>query len=460
MATRKQLITYFVAALAGVLLSSCAVVDPNRVLSRSASQPTPFPTTPFPMPDTDWRERALDFVWTTVNERYYDPNLNGVDWKAVRTRYEPLLKAAKSDDEYWELLDKMTGELSDSHTRIHPPKLVAQQRSNESHSLGLGFAELGTGSGAALTVTTVHPQSDAFWAGVRPGMTIRMIDGEPALEKYRALLSTVRKSSTEWARTRGAVRKITAGDLDSSITMQFVRQDGSTIDATMKRRKFVPPFDFTHRVLPSGFGYVRFSGFNGSFEEAIKAEIRRMKDTPGMIIDLRNNGGGSGGMAADLIAEFLKDDFKGGRVLTRTGKPITVFFYPVIKTEAAIKGRGAAAYTKPVVVLTNEFSASASEMFTMALKEANRVTVVGERTCGCLLGYMGLADVPGGAQMAYSEIGYLNRDGSRVEGNGIAPDLAVPPSRDDLLLNRDRVLERAVAYLQAATSAIPPAANK
>ncbi|NJR72155.1 MAG: peptidase S41, partial [Gammaproteobacteria bacterium] len=47
---------------------------------------------------------------------------------AVRAAYEPRILAAKTDDEYWELLDKMTGELKDSHTRVHSPKLVQQQR--------------------------------------------------------------------------------------------------------------------------------------------------------------------------------------------------------------------------------------------------------------------------------------------------------------------------------------------
>lgn len=439
------------ALLLALALSSCAIVDPNRIITRSAgNQPNPFPVTPFPMADTNWRQHAIDFVWTTVNERYYDPRLNGVDWQAVRARYEPQLLATQDDDAFWELLDKMTGELKDSHTRIHPPKLVAQQRDNETHGLGINFAELD----GALTLTTVHVQSDAWWAGVRPGMTITRIEGAEALPRYRALLAEARQSSTEWARTRGAVRKISAGEPGSSVTMQFQRTDKTLIDVTMKRRKFPVPIDLTHRVLPSGFGYIRFSGFNGNLESGIRAEISRMKDAPGMIIDLRNNGGGSGGMAASLIAEFLGEDYKGGKVQTRTGKPITVFFVPVIKTEAEIRARRT--YLKPLVILTNEFSASASEMFTMALRDAKRATVIGERTCGCLLGYMGLADVPGGAQMAYSEIGYLNRDGSRVEGNGILPDIAVQPTRDDLSATRDRVLERAVAYLQEVTAASGP----
>lgn len=423
-------------------LCGCAILDPNRVLTRS-NMPLLTPSVPVPSADNNWRAEALDFVWTTVNERYYDPKLNGLDWMATRTKYEPLLLAAKTDDEYWELLDKMTGELKDSHTRIHSPKQVQQQRNNESHSLGVGFAEID----GSIVVTSVHPQSDAFWAGVRAGMVISRIDGESALPLYQRLVAEARDSSTPWARTRGAIRKINAGDIDSKVDMVFVRDDKTEIAVTMKRRKFTALPEFMPRVLPSGFGYIRFSGFVGGMEGGIIAEIEKMKDAPGMIIDLRNNGGGSGAMAGNILSRFFKDKQTGLKTLTRTGKPITVMFVPITKMDEAIKGVGDKAYTKPVVLLINESSASASEIFSIAMKETKRATLIGQRTCGCLLGYFGLADVPGGAQMAYSEIGFMTKSGDRIEGNGVAPDIEVKLTRNDYLLNRDPVLERAVEYL-------------
>jgi carboxyl-terminal processing protease len=439
----------FVCGLLLMAATGCSVLDPNRILTRTQVAP-PVPVTPVPMPEDNFRQAAIDFVWTTVNERYYDPKLNGLDWKAVRAKYEPQLLATKTDDEFWELLDRMTGELKDSHTRIHSPKLVQQQRNNESHSLGLGFIELDD----TIVVTSVHPQSDAWWAGVRAGMTIRTIDGEAALPLYRKLVTESRDTSTPWARTRGAVRKVNAGDIGTEVSMTFVRADGTTIDLRMKRRKFAVPPDFTPRVLPSGFGYLRFSNFLGNLEGGIVAEIDKMKDAPGMIIDLRNNGGGSGGMSANLLARFFKDKQTGMKTVTRTGKPISVFFYPITKMEEEIKGIGDKAYTKPVVVLTNESSASASEIFSSMMKETKRATLIGQRTCGCLLGYFGLADVPGGAQMAYSEIGFVTKSGGRIEGDGVAPDIEVKMTREDYLFNRDRVLERAVAFLAENTKPV------
>lgn len=426
------------------LLNACAILDPYNIVGRVKAVDAP-PSVPVPdLSATTWRRDAFEIVWHTINEKYYDTKLNGVNWQAVRTTYEPQILSADSDDRYWELLDKMTGELKDAHTRVHGPKIAAQQRDQEVHSLGLGFLEIDN----TLVVISTHVESDPWWAGVRPGMTIKTINGEPALALYRRLLSEARDTSTSWARTRGAMRKIVAGDPDTKVTMTFARMDGSEIVATMKRRKFRTPPEFTQRVLPSGFGYIRFSNFVGSLESGILRAITSMKDGPGMIVDLRNNGGGSGDMASTLVTKFLSETHKVGRIVTRTGKPVTLAFIPLMKLEPELKGNKETAYTKPLVILTNENSASASEMFSGALQDLGRATIIGQRTCGCLLGYLGYADLPGGGQLAYSEIGFISSKGKRIEGVGVTPDIEIQPAREDILFSRDRVLEAAEHFLQ------------
>ena len=439
-----------------LLLNACVILDPHNIVGRikaaDAAASVPVPE----LSATTWKRDAFEIVWNTINEKYYDTNLNGVDWLAVRAKYELQILNAENDDRYWELLDNMTGELKDAHTRVHGPKLAAQQRDQEVHSLGLGFLEIDN----ALVVTNIHAESDPWWAGVRTGMTIKTIDGEPALALYQRLLTEVRYTSTPWARTRVAVRKIVAGDPDTTITMTFARLDGGEITATMKRRKFRTPPELTQRVLPSGFGYVRFSNFVSNLESGILQAITSMKDGPGMIVDLRNNGGGSGDMASTLVTKFLSETHKAGRILTRTGKPVTIAFIPLMKLEPEFKGDKESAYTKPLVILTNEISASASEMFAGALQDIGRATIIGQRTCGCLLGYLGYADLPGGGQLAYSEIGFASSKGKRVEGVGVKPDIEIQPAREDFLFNRDRVLEAAETFLHQKVKTEPKGKGK
>ena len=436
-------------SLASALLASgCAVIDPHNIIGRIHVSP-PLADTPVPNVGGDaWKQAALDYVWNTVNEKYYDAALNGVDWRAARTKYEPLLKQSKTDDEYWELLDKMTGELKDSHTRVQSPKQVAQQRVNESHSLGFTFLE----QDGALLVTGVSPDSDAYWAGVRAGMTVKTINSEPALTLYQRLSLEVRDSSTRWARSRGVVRKISAGEIDTKVDITFARMDGSEISATIKRRAFKTTPEFTQRILPSGFGYISFSNFVGGLEGNILKAIDKMKTTPGMIVDLRNNGGGSLSMSGNLMSKFFSDKTKGAKVLTRTGKAPTLFFMETISLDPELKGSKDTAYTAPVVILTNQNSASASEIFAATFQDLGRATVIGARTCGCLLGYMGYADIPGGGQLAYSEMGFVSPKGKRVEGDGVMPDIEVKLTQSDFAANRDRGLEAAVDFLKQKTT--------
>ena len=111
-----------------------------------------------------------------------------------------------------------------------------------------------------------------------------------------------------------------------------------------------------------------------------------------------------------------------------------------------------------MAVLVDAGSASASELFAGLLQSHGRATVVGETTCGCLLAFLGYAAVPGGGQLAYSEVGFVFPDGSRIEGKGVAPNVPVPVRAADLQLGRDRALEEAQAVLRVQ-AAIPAEAK-
>ncbi|MCY7387137.1 MAG: hypothetical protein LH481_03585, partial [Burkholderiales bacterium] len=63
-------------------------------------------------------------------------------------------------------------------------------------------------------------------------------------------------------------------------------------------------------------------------------------------------------------------------------------------------------------------------------------------------GYLGYADLAGGGQLAYSELGFITPKGKRIEGEGVKPDVEVKLAREDILFNRDRVLEAAERFLQ------------
>lgn len=444
--------TLFVVAF----VSGCTSFDPYNLIGRQNNPhgvvgSSEWAYTPSPESARALRAQTLDSVWNTVNDRYYRADLNGVDWKAAREKWSPLVLDAKTEDDFWERLDYMAGELADSHTRVESPKAVARRRAQQSFSLGLSLRVIDE----TLVVLSVHPESDAYWAGVRAGMRVTKIGDADAVSQWREWLQAARKTSSATATLRAPLRKLNvmaeaASKTGRGITLMFERTGGSaeTFTAQLKPTTLSTRPTVSHRTLPSGLGYVRLTAFSESLRAALLDAIKSLKDTPALIIDLRGNGGGSAAMAEALVGTFYKQKTLIANTTTRTGVPITLAFGAIklSSAERHVTGR-ADAYTGKLAILLDADSASASEATAGALQSTGRATVIGETSCGCLLAFMGYASLPGGGELAYSEIGFKTVKGDAIEGRGVIPDIIVSRSTEDIRMARDRVLESAQAHL-------------
>ena len=435
---------------ASIGIASCTVVDPHNMIGRQFGEASSLPTEVVPSAGSAalslaGRERAFDFVWHTINDRYHDARLNGTDWIGVGMRYRPLAFAARDDEAFWDVLDRMAGELKDAHTRVESPRRVELRKRDESVTLGISFIPVA----GVLAVSSVHPESDAWWAGVRPGMTVVTIAGEPAAQAYEKLKADTRFDSTERSRHLRAVRRLVTGELGTVVAFTFERGDGSRFEATLSRRKVAARNFATHRVLPSGYGYIRFTQWSVTLTSRAIAALEELIDTPGLVIDLRGNPGGSVHAVNLLLGKFFATRTELGHATTRTGQPVAMMLgaVEIIKLKRTVEG-DRNAYKGPVVILTNAQSASGSELFAGTMQAAGRAVVVGEPSCGCLLGFLGYARVPGGAELAYSEVGFVMSNGKRIEGEGVIPDHPVYVTLADLQLNRDRALEEAQVLLR------------
>lgn len=428
-------------ALSCCLISACASLDPWHLVGRHVVIGEP----PAGGLDPGTRAEAFDFVWGTIDRAWLDPAMKAVDWKAVGERYRPRVLAAPDDETFWRELDRMTAELADSHTRVESPVRYREIREHAGVSLGIRLFTL---DGQVL-VERVAPGSEAWMAGLRSGAKILRIGDEAATDWWSRTLAAARSGSTSQAGLVYVNGALNSGAVGERLSIGFERSDGRRETVLLARHRFSSPPGVQAMKLGSGFGYLRFSGFEESIRSRTLEALESLRDTRGLILDLRDNGGGSLFFARALAEQFVSGEHLMAHVDTRTGRPVSLLFglIEVLPAQFQISGRSDP-FLQPLVILLNAGSASASELLAASLKQLGRAYLIGDTSCGCLLGYLGYAQIPGGGALAYSEIGFRLADGSRIEGDGLTPDERVLPDVADLRSGRDPQYEAALRWLE------------
>ncbi|HLM58563.1 MAG TPA: S41 family peptidase, partial [Pyrinomonadaceae bacterium] len=165
------------------------------------------------------------------------------------------------------------------------------------------------------------------------------------------------------------------------------------------------------------------------------------------VVDLRENGGGEADAMADVASALLPAGLSLGRFTGRDGR---LLLEPFTRSALLTSAESLRRFGGPVVVLTGARTASAAEVFTSALRERGRARVLGETTCGCVLGIRRRHPLPDGGILDISEMDYHTAAGRRLEGTGLEPDEAVAPTREDLRRGRDPAIERALQLLKSS----------
>jgi C-terminal peptidase prc len=380
------------------------------------------------------RLRVFDQVWRAIFDNYYDRQFRGVDWRLQREVFRPQVEVSRSSSDLYRVLRQMLGRLGDAHTRIYSPEDGFDRHRPAGTTVGVVVRPI---EGKPV-VTWVEPGSEAARQGIRTGFTVTQIDGVPVEKKIDRIRDEIGESSTRTALELQSYDKLFNGQRDTPVAVTFVDPGGRLRPVTLLRR-FI---EFQRRVvvkrLPYRIGYIEVTGFGPEIEKDFEVAMQEVQGTRGLVLDLRNNGGGFVTTVAHVASYFFPVETNLGEFITRQGR-----------STSRNTQRLRTVYREPLIVLVSARSASGSEIFAASMQERRRALVVGTNptTCGCLLGVSRTLKLSDGGKLNVSDTDYRTAMGRRIEGVGVKPDLYFEVRIADLLAGRDRTLEYSVEQL-------------
>lgn len=326
----------------------------------------------------------------------------------VHVRRDYLNPAPESQKLFDGAAKGMLEALGDPYTRYMAPGVYKEFAANtQGFFFGIGiYIDI---RDEHLIVAQIIEGTPAHKAGLRAGDRIRSINSVP----------------TDGMSLQEAVTRI-RGPAGSKVTLKVTRPDQSfdleitraRIQVTTVQGAGVLDEAVRKQLTAEQMGYVRILTFNEQTARETLAEVDRLTKTGvrGIIIDLRSNGGGLLDICIQVADRFIE-----------SGKPI-LHIVARDGSRATERAKGGAKVAVPIVVVVNEFSASASEILTGALKDSAGATVVGQKTFGKGV-IQSVYSLPGGGGAAITTQKYLTPADHDIHGKGITPDI---PAGDKL----------------------------
>ncbi len=406
---------------------------------------------------------TFDSAWTKVRTTYYDSTLKGLDWNAVRRELRPRAERATTRADLRVVLMDMLGRLGDSHMTVLPREFSGPVPNDSlgAHPGGVGIeARI---IGRDLVVWRVEPNGPAALAGVRPGWIIDAVDGtdsDSAIAEVRALRDK-RLRRTLFVQVTARLQHRFHGAANARVTAAFRDERGQAQPRVLVRAPLAgQPVKMghmptlvvhtsSHRIedvssAKSCIGVMRFNYWLLPVMSALTSAMSSFESCAGVVIDLRGNVGGLAAMLSG-VSGFLADTAATLAVVQSRGQEIR---YDVFPRRANAAGERVKPFAGAVAILIDPLSVSTSEVFAAGMRHITqgRARIFGERSAGQALPAL-VYKLPTGDVLMHA-IGDLRlSDGTRIEGEGVRPDVAAPLRRADLLAGRDAALNAAVRWI-------------
>ncbi|HZL38322.1 MAG TPA: S41 family peptidase [Tepidisphaeraceae bacterium] len=385
------------------------------------------------IPREEWRAMFAD-AWRMERDYFYDRNMHGVDWKAMRRQYEPLLDRVTTRSELSDLIAQMVSELGALHTFVNdgPDTRHAADHIVPS-SLGAALSRDSAKGGYRVEHIYKADPDEPDWAGplarfgvnVKEGDVIEMVDGVPTLA-VRDIAVMLRQRAGQQVLLhikRGA---------DGKARDVIVRPITETEAFTLRYHEWEYSRRQTVEQMGKGqIGYLHLRAMGGANFTQWAKGFYPVWNRPGLIIDVRHNSGGN--IDSWIIDRLLRKAWSFWS--TRLSD------YSTSNMQYAFRGH--------VVVLCDEGTASDGEAFTEGIKRLKIGTVIGTRTWGGEIWLSGSNLLVDRGVATAGENGVYGPEGDwLIEGHGVNPDIVVDNLPHATFNGEDAQLKAAVEYLK------------
>ncbi len=376
--------------------------------------------------DVDFaREKGEAFrqAWTYLRDQFFDEKMNGVDWNAVRTSYEPRVAGARTPDEMRRILSMMLGELNASHMGISAPPQGTQISLGR---LAADFDRTEYDASGRLKIASVVPLGPAILGGVKAGDYILQVEGHAigAAENLDALLDHTigrRIALSVAASPTGAPRDVIVKPIDQATEKalryrQWVEQ----------RREYVA------KASGGRLGYVHMFDMSSSALAQLHVDLDADNHAKqGVVVDVRNNNGG-------FVNVYAIDVFARRGYMNMMSRG-----YPRVSSRSQL---GQRALELPTILVTNQHSLSDAEDFTEGYRTLKLGKVVGEPTAGWII-FTGAVTLIDGSVLRMPASKIFASDGTPMEMHPRAVDVPVTRPVGESYTGKDTQLDAAVAEL-------------
>jgi carboxyl-terminal processing protease len=390
-----------VLGVTAVILTTVAVTGAGLHLSKSQAF---FSESP---------KELVDEVWQIIDRQYVDGTFNQQDWKAIRTEY--LNRSYTNQEEAYKAIREMLKKLEDPYTRFMDPEEFKNMQIDTSGQLtGVGIQLAQDEKTKKLMVIAPIEDTPAFKAGVLAKDVITKIDGK----------------STEGMDVNDAV-KLIRGQAGTPVTLTIQRGNEEKDYRLTRAQIEIRPVHYSVKNTPAEkVGYIRLNQFSANAAPEMRNAIQDLEkqQVTGYVLDLRSNPGGLLYASIDIAQMWLEE----GTIVSTVNR----------QGESDRQTANSRPLTKkPLVVLVDGGSASASEILSGALQDNKRAALVGTQTFGkgLVQSVRGLGD---GSGLAVTIAKYLTPSGRDINKAGIAPDVVLELSdvqRKELQQDRTKI---------------------